>query len=66
MVEEISNHKMLCLGNLGEWFGETGEIDGRLMRDWWEIDKNLTENKANHRVNQCVMMMHKTIFKSGF
>lgn len=49
---------MLCLGNLGELFGEMG----KLMMGWWEIDKSLTEN----RVNQWVMMMHKTIFKSGF
>ena len=62
MVGEISNHKMLCLGNLGEWFGETG----RLMGDWGKIDKGLTEIRVNHRVNQWVMMMHKTIFKNGF
>ena len=53
---------MLCLGNLGEWFGEMR----RLMGGWWEIDKDLTENRVNHRVNQWVMMMHKTIFKNGF
>lgn len=58
MVGKILNHKMLCLGNLGELFGEMG----KLMMGWWEIDKSLTEN----RVNQWVMMMHKTIFKSGF
>ena len=53
---------MLCLGNLGEWFGETG----RLMGGWWEIDKSLTENRVNHRVNQCVMMMHKTVLGMVF
>ena len=37
MVGEISNHKMLCLGNLGEWFGETG----RLMGGWWGIEGRL-------------------------
>ena len=34
--------------------------------DWWEIDKSLTENRANHRVNQCVMMMHKTVLGMVF
>ena len=53
---------MLCLGNLGEWFGKTG----RLMGGWQEIDKGLTENRVNHRVNQWVMMMYKTIFRNGF
>ena len=62
MVRKILNHKMLCLGNLGEWFGEMG----KLMMGWWEIDKSLTENRVNHRVNQWVMMTHKTFFKSGF
>ena len=53
---------MLCLGNFGEWFGEWfGEIGV-----WWKIDKSLTENRVNHRVNQWAMMMHKTIFKIGF
>lgn len=53
---------MLCLGNLGEWFGETG----KLMMGWWEIDKSLTENRVNHRLNQWAMMMHKTILRVVF
>ena len=66
MVEEILNHKMLCLWNLGEWFGKMGRLMGGWLGDWWEIDKRLTENRANHRVNQWVMMMYKTIFRNGF
>ena len=38
---------MLCLGNLGEWFGETGKLMGGWLGDWWEIDKSLTENRVN-------------------
>ena len=42
------------------------EIDDWLMGNWGKIDKDLTENRVNHRVNQWAMMMHKTIFKIGF
>ena len=62
MVGEILNHKMLCLGNLGELFGEMR----KLMVGWWEIDKSLTENRVNYGVNQWITMIHKTIFKNGF
>ena len=54
-------------------FGEFGrmvwwnvEIDDWLMGDWGKIDKDLTENRVNHRVNQWIMMMHKTVFRNGF
>ena len=40
---------MLCLGNLGEWFDETGRLMGGWLGDWWEIDKRLTENRANQQ-----------------
>ena len=36
------------------------------LGDWWEIDKDLTENRVNHRVNQWVMIMYKMIFRNGF
>ena len=38
---------MLCLWNLGEWFGETGRLMGGWLGDWREIDKSLTENRVN-------------------
>ena len=53
---------MLCLENLGEWFGEME----RLIGGWWEIDKDLTENRVNHRVNQWAMMMIKRFLRLVF
>ena len=46
MVGEIVNHKMLCLGNLGELFGEMeklmggwGKIGGRLTKVWQKLEQ---------------------------
>ena len=56
----------VVFGEFGWMVWWNGEIDERLMWDWGKIDKSLTENRVNHRVNQWAMMMHKTIFKIGF